>query len=140
MTKTVLYVVGAVLTVVGVLGFVNNPVLGIFAVDTIHNLIHIVTGLALLWAAYSGGSQMRTFAIVLGIVYAIVAVLGFILPGDSILGLIESNMADDVLHLVLAAVLLYVGFMGSKSSSATPMSTPPSQGGSNMPMGGGQQM
>jgi len=135
MAKTVLYVVGAVLVVVGILGFFNDPVLGIFEVDGMHNLVHIVTGLVLLWGGYAGGSQARSVAIVLGLIYALVAVLGLVLPGDTVLGIIESNLADDLLHVVLAVVLLYVGFTAAKdtgSSSAPPAPSAPA-GGGNMP-------
>ncbi|MEI9966231.1 MAG: DUF4383 domain-containing protein [Candidatus Moraniibacteriota bacterium] len=53
-----------------------------------------------------------------GIVYGLVAVLGFILPSP-ILGLIEVNMADNLLHVVLALVFLYIGF-GVSEGSSTP--------------------
>ena len=138
MTKTILYVLGAVLVLLGLLGFISDPVLGLFEVDMLHNLVHIVTGLALVWGGYVGGSQARSIAIVLGVVYALIAVLGLVLPGNSVLGIIESNFASDALHVVVAGVLLYVGFTTAKEGQNVPMSTPntpntPPQGGGNMP-------
>jgi hypothetical protein len=47
---------------------------------------------------------------VIGIIYAIVAVLGFVMPGGMLLGMIAMNMADHWLHVVLAIVILYAGF------------------------------
>jgi hypothetical protein len=46
---------------------------------------------------------------VFGVVYGLVTVVGF-LQGDTVLGLIGVNMADNVLHLAIAAVALYAGF------------------------------
>lgn len=120
MAQKILYVLGAVLLVVGILGFFMDPVLGIFEVDAVHNLVHLVTGAALLVAAYLGAQAAMSTAKVLGVVYALVAVAGFVLPGESILGIIQSNLADDVLHAALAVVLLYAGFMrtGEEASAS----------------------
>lgn len=116
MERTLLYVLGALLTVMGVVGYFNNPVLGIFAVDSLHNIIHIVTGLVLLGVAKVGGDSMQMGAKIFGVVYALIAVVGFV-QGDTVLNLIEANMAGHVLHAAIAVVLLYVGFapLGSKS-------------------------
>ncbi|HEX9609085.1 MAG TPA: DUF4383 domain-containing protein [Candidatus Paceibacterota bacterium] len=131
MSKTILYVLGAILVVVGILGFISDPVFGLFEVNMLHNLVHLITGLALLWGGYVGGAQARSVAIVLGVVYALVAALGLVLPGDVILGIIESNLSDDSLHIGLAIVLLYAGFTAEKSGSPVSMST------ENMPSANG---
>jgi hypothetical protein len=109
MAKTIVTILGVVFIAVGVLGFVNNPVLGIFAVNGLHNLIHILSGIIALGAVAMGTKATRTFSQVFGIIYGLVAVLGFILPSP-LLGLIEINMADNLLHVVLALVFLYIGF------------------------------
>ncbi len=119
----ILMVLGVVFVAIGLLGFVNDPVLGLFEVDTLHNVIHLVAGLLALGAVGMGEAMMRLYARVFGMVYGLVAVLGFLMPGDMILGLFEANMADAYLHVVLAAVLLYVGFgMKGESSVVTPES------------------
>jgi hypothetical protein len=72
-----------------------------------------------------GPDKAAMFAKVLGLVYLLVTILGFLMVDKgSILGLIHINSTDNYLHLVLAVVLLYVGFGmgGSKPQS------------SNMPM------
>lgn len=117
-------VLGVVFVVVGLLGFMNDPVLGVFEVDMLHNVIHLAAGLLALAAVGMGESMMRLYARVFGLVYGLVGVLGILIPGDMVLGLFEANMADHVLHLVLAAVLLYVGF-AMKSESTDPMLMPP---------------
>ncbi len=122
MTKNVLYVLGAVFVIIGLLGFVNQPVLGIFEVNTLHNLIHLASGILALIFAGMAESQAKTFAVVMGVVYALVTILGFVLGGN-VLGLFHANMAGNILHLVLAIVFLAVG-LGGRSSSAPSMPSP----------------
>jgi hypothetical protein len=85
--------------------------LGLFMVGTVHNIIHLVTGLAGLLAS-SSAKNSRLFFQVFGIVYALVTVIGFI-QGDTVLGLIHVNLADNLLHLAIAATSLYFGFAKS---------------------------
>lgn len=108
-------IAGAVLALVGLLGFVNDPVLGIFEVSLVHNLVHLLSGAALLAAAFiDNGRNARMTLLVLGIVYALVTVLGFVASGltDSLLlGTTANpaiNMADNVLHLLLAIAFIAV--------------------------------
>ncbi len=114
------WVFGIVFLAVGVLGYVpgitsDGMLLGLFQVDGLHNIIHIVSGLAALAAAW-GLYAPRLYFRVFGVVYALVTVLGFIGDG-SVLGLIMVNMADNVLHLVIAAAALWIGF-GVKEGAA----------------------
>lgn len=116
-----MYVLGVVLVIIGVLGFFSGEtVLGIFAVDTLHNIIHLASGVLALIFASRGADQARTAALVLGIVYALVTILGF-LGGDSILGFIANNASDNWLHLVLAVVFLIFGMKKSGSSMPAAM-------------------
>ena len=104
-------VIGIVFVLVGLLGFVNNPVLGLFLVDPIHNLIHIISGVVLLAGAFSSlGSSMALK--IIGVVYALVAILGFFAVNAEgmLLGLIPVNPADQWLHVVLAIVILVAAF------------------------------
>ena len=115
--KPLAFILGAVLTVVGIIGFVpaltpNGMVLGLFEVNTIHNVIHLLSGVIGLWAASSGHAYSRMFLIIFGLVYGLVTVLGFAMNGD-ILGLFHVNMLDNYLHAAISAVCLIVGF-GSK--------------------------
>ncbi len=106
-------VLGIVLVAVGVLGFLMpSPLLGIFEVDTMHNIIHVASGaIALVVAGTYAMSRM--YLIIFGVVYGIVAIAGFV-QGDTVLGLIGVNMADNLLHTGIAAACLIVG-MGSKA-------------------------
>ena len=111
MAKTVCWVFGAILAVVGLWGFVQNPVLDLFAANTVHSLVHLISGLALLAVAMWWAESAALALIVLGVIYALVAVLGFTVSGD-ILGLIDNTPEDNWLHTALAVVFLVVGFMG----------------------------
>jgi hypothetical protein len=110
-------VLGIVLVVVGLLGFVNNPVLGIFLVNPLHNIIHIVTGLVLLAGAYSSLGSSLALKII-GIVYAIVAVIGFFMVMDGMMLGMAMNEADKWLHVVLAVIILIAGFTLSDDKMA----------------------
>ena len=103
-------VFGVVFTLVGVLGFVpgvttdEGLLLGIFEVDTLHNIVHLLSGIAGLIAAKSD-AHARLYLLGFGTVYAIVTLIGF-MQGDTVLGLFEINNADNWLHVVLTAGLL----------------------------------
>jgi len=110
MAKKLVMILGVVFILVGLLGFVMDPILGIFQVDLVHNLVHLASGVLAVIFAGKGEMMAKKFAQVFGVVYALVAVFGLVLPGEKVLGLIEANLADDILHVVLAAVFLYAGF------------------------------
>jgi hypothetical protein len=100
-------VLGVVFIVVGLLGFIPNPLVsadGLFAVNAAHNLVHLISGLALLIGALAL-HQARTTLWVVGIVYGLVALLG-LFSGDMLLGFIHINTADRLLHIALTIVLL----------------------------------
>lgn len=115
-------VFGWVLLIIGVLGFVpgittNAHLLGIFHVNTIHNLIHLISGLAALYLASKGEAQAQMFFKVFGVLYGLVAVLGFFGGDMAVLGFVSNNTADTWLHIVIAVVALWLGF-GSKTSGS----------------------
>lgn len=114
MAKTFAMVLGVVLLLIGILGYVLNPagghLLGIFAVNGAHNAIHLVSGVAGIAAALMGWS--RVYCQVFGVIYLLVAVLGLVATDSSgmLLGLIHNNMADNILHLAIGGSAAYVGF------------------------------
>ena len=111
--KLVAKVLGIVLLVVGIAGFFVDGQLLMFQVDTVHNAVHILSGL--IGIAVSGSySSSRLYLIIFGLVYGLVTVLGFATGGD-ILGLFSVNMEDNYLHAAISALCLIVGF-GSKKS------------------------
>lgn len=117
--RTAAFVLGIVLLIAGVLGYIPNPLVGhmsdgtpaLFLTNNLHNLVHIASGIFLLIGVYTSlGSSMALK--ILGIVYAIVAILGFVLPmpDGMMFGVLLMNQADNWLHVVLAIVLLAAGF------------------------------
>jgi len=126
--QTYALVLGITLTAAGILGFFYNSsfdgdsrdaVLGILDVNAWHNIVHLATGLLGLAVASSYGNA-RTYALVFGVVYLMVAAWGFILgDGEAILGIIPINTEDSILHLLLG-----VGGMGAAlATTAEPRPT-----------------
>lgn len=135
MTKNIILAIGVILLAVGVIGFFNNPVFGIFAVDTLHNIIHLATGALAVVFAMKDKAAAQNFAKIFGVIYAIVAIAGFTLTGEDgkILGILTADTNDHILHVLLALVFLALGFKKGDSPQPLPM-TPPTMGGSNMSM------
>jgi hypothetical protein len=123
-------VIGATLTVAGIVGFFYNAsfgsgdgtsrdaVLGILDVNGWHNVVHIASGaVGLLLARSYGGS--RAYALVLGAVYLVVTLLGFLAgDGGEIFSLIPVNTEDNFLHVL-------IGIAGVGAGLATPATLPP---------------
>lgn len=112
LTKSVTWILGIVLVLIGVAGFFTNGMLLVFQVDTVHNIVHLLSGVVGIAAAASGDKYSRLYLILFGLVYGLVTVVGFVNAGD-ILGLFTVNDADNYLHAAIAVVSLGVGF-GSK--------------------------
>lgn len=123
MAKTASYIFGAVLAVVGVWGFVQNPVLDIFAVNTLHNVVHLASGLLLLAVAMWWADKAGLALIVLGAVYLVVAILQLVMP-ELTMSLLNTSPEDLWLHVALAVVFIAVGWMGKGESSSASMQAP----------------
>ena len=91
--------------------------LGIFMVNTAHSIVHIASGTVFLIASMSGAGAARLWFQLFGIVYAIVAVLGFMTPNGMLLGVISNNPADTYLHVGLAVAMLLIGFATPKQTA-----------------------
>jgi hypothetical protein len=113
---------GIVFLAVGILGFVpgitkDEMLLGIFHVNAMHSIVHIVSGAVFLFASMAGAGLARLWFKVFGLIYAVVAVLGFMNPTGPVLGMISNNPADTWLHVVLAAAMLLIGFAAPKQAT-----------------------
>jgi hypothetical protein len=117
--------VGAVFLLVGVLGFVPGvttdydsmefaehhsgaQLLGVFQVSVLHNLVHLLFGLAGLAMARSAPSA-RSFLIGGGVVYLVLWLYGLFVDHDSAANFVPFDDADDWLHLVLGAAMIVMG-------------------------------
>lgn len=83
-----------------------------FEVNGWHNLVHILSGLFLLFGFFRHGLA-KTVAIVFGVFYLVLLVLGLI-NGNDILDFVPVNPADNVLHGVLALLALGAGLLSTK--------------------------
>jgi hypothetical protein len=125
MAKTMAVLFGIVFLLIGILGFVpavtkDDMLLGIFHVNAAHNFVHLLSGVAALICGMTGIGASRTYFKIFGVVYGLVAVLGFMNPGEHtmLLGLISNNTADTWLHVAIAAVSLIIGFMPASAETA----------------------
>jgi hypothetical protein len=139
MANKLALVLGIILVLVGVLGFVPNPVVGIGAIfhtNMVLNIVYIVLGIVLVGCALRMPAQASLWLKVVGVVYLLMAVLGFLMvpSGGAILGLVETSMATHLLHAVVGVVLVVAGFVG-KGAQAAPVAAPVVPP-SNPPMGG----
>jgi hypothetical protein len=124
-------VIGATLVIAGIIGFFYNAsfgsgngtsrdaVLGILDVNGWHNVFHIASGAVGLFVIRSHGGS-RVYALGLGALYLVVALLGFIAgDGEELFNLIPVNTEDNFLHLL-------IGIAGVGAGLATPATLPPS--------------
>jgi hypothetical protein len=142
--RTMARVFGVVFLLVGVLGFVpginqmihgddphlmvegpgHGMLLGLFHVNVLHNLVHILFGV---WGLVAGGSlgASRGYFRGVGIAYALLAVMGAIpvIPLQYTFGLVPIHGWDVGLHAVLALAGLYLGF-AAKATDVTDATTP----------------
>ena len=103
--KTYAMVVGAVLVLLGLVGFVNAPILGIFGVNMAQNLLHLAGGAAIIWLA---GKTTNMWT---GIIALVVGVLWFVPGGSGLLaGIFGINAAISYLHVAVGVVGLGVAY------------------------------
>src|SRR5215468_6960658 len=122
MAKSLGMLFGIVFLAVGILGFVpgvtkDEMLLGIFHVNLVHNVVHLLSGAVFLFASMVGAGPARLWFKVFGLIYAVVAVLGFMNPTGPLLGMISNNPATTWLHVVLAAAMLLIGFAAPKQTA-----------------------
>ena len=127
MVKRVAMIFGVVFILVGLLGFTvsggmamgdaTHPsmLLGLFPVNLLHNVVHILFGIWGIMAARAYASA-QTFCKLGGFVYLCLALLGLVVP--TTFGLIPIGGNDVFLHTVLGVLLVWVGYV-SKDETAT---------------------
>lgn len=108
-------VLGIVLTIFGIAGFFSDGMLFLFTADAPHNILHLLSGLAALYAARSHHIA-QWYLMVVGAVYGVIAFAGFLWDGN-ILDLFWNNRADDYLHAIIAITALVVSCSGQLSSA-----------------------
>ena len=118
---------GAVYLLIGLLGFAvtggvaffatdGGLLLGIFAVNPLHNVAHLLIGAALLIAGLASIPAAKTTNIVVGAAYLLLGVVGFFIAGTAA-NILAHNTPDHFLHLASAIVLLGVGLGADKATA-----------------------
>jgi hypothetical protein len=125
---------GVLLVAVGIAGFFweasfavgtsagveQSFVLGLLAVNGWHNLLHLVTG-AIGLAVAGNRAAARLYALTLGVAYALLALLGFVVESnDVLLGLFAINAGDNVLHMLVAAGGMAAGLATPEEPESAP--------------------
>ena len=117
-------IAGVSLLAAGLLGFVNNPIVGradaIFATGTVHNLVHVLTGLLALYIAFMLKGEMQANAVIgFGILYGLVFVA--LIVSNNLFGLFEYqvNVGDHLLHAGVAIISIFVGLMARTSAMSS---------------------
>jgi hypothetical protein len=101
-------------------GFVDTPgglLLGVFEVNILHNLVHLLIGAALLLAGLSGARAAKTVNAIAGIACLLLGLAGLFIVGSPF-NILAINGADNVLHFGSAVLLLAVG-LGAERGRAT---------------------
>ena len=126
--------VGVVFLAVGVLGFIPGVtqnysdmqfaghesgalLLGIFQVSILHNIVHLLFGVAgiLLARSFSGSRSYLVFG---GAIYLVLFLYGLLIGQESVANFVPVNLADDFLHLVLGIGMIGLGLALSRRPTA----------------------
>jgi hypothetical protein len=125
LVQTAALAVAAVFVLVGVLGFIPGittdystmtfaghdseaKLLGVFQVSILHNIVHLLFGVAGLALARAWDSA-RAYLIGGGAIYVVLWLYGLLIDKTSAANFVPVNRADDWLHLVLGVAMIGVG-------------------------------
>jgi hypothetical protein len=120
-------IVGAVFLLVGIAGFIPGlttnydmlsfaghhsgaMLLGIFAVSVLHNIVHLLFGVAGIVAARTFAAA-KWYLIGGGVVYLVLFVYGLVINHDTAANFVPVNTADNWLHLGLAIGMIALGVL-----------------------------
>jgi hypothetical protein len=132
LVQTAALAVAAVFLLVGVLGFIPGittgyssmtfaghdsgaELLGVFQVSILHNIVHLLFGLAG-FALARTVSGARLYLIGGGAIYLVLWLYGLLVGQDSAANFIPVNTADDWLHLILGLGMIALGLITTRRS------------------------
>lgn len=139
--QTASLIVGGVFLLVGILGFIPGittdydqlsgaghhsgaMLLGIFQVSILHNIVHLLFGVAGI-AASRVASAARIFLLAGGIIYLVLWIYGLIIGDNSSANFVPLNTADDWLHFVLGVGMIALGILLVRDRRTAPGATRP---------------
>ncbi len=114
--KTFALILGIVLLLVGIIGFINNPLVGdnrYFGTNTFQDILHLIAGAIGVYVGTKGRGP--TYNSTIGWIGIVLGILGFI-PGIKglLLNWFNINTEISVLHVVIGIVALAVYYKASK--------------------------
>ncbi|TFV61029.1 DUF4383 domain-containing protein [Mycobacterium sp. PS03-16] len=126
--------VGIVFLLVGIMGFIPGittnydtmtfashhseaMLLGIFNVSILHNIVHLLFGVAGLAMARTWNSA-RLYLIGGGVIYLVLFLYGLVIDHHSGANFVPVNMADNWLHLALGVGMIALGLALSRRDTA----------------------
>lgn len=131
------FLVAGVFGLVGILGFIPGvttnydmlawaghhsgaKLLGAFDVSVLHNLVHMGFGIAgaIIARTFNGA---RVFLVGGGLIYAVLFVYGVLIDRHSAANVIPVNSADNLLHLGLALMMLFLGWAFGRQGTDRPL-------------------
>ena len=119
-TKSASIVFGIIFIAVGLLGFFSNPIIGesanaIFHADSLHNSVHIVSGLLFLFFGLAVPASAATFLKIFGVIYLLLGIIGIVNFGTQgmgrVLGFLHVNGPDNLLHMGLGVAIFVAGLL-----------------------------
>jgi Domain of unknown function (DUF4383) len=136
LAQTLALVFGIAFLAAGILGFIPGittnyddmefagndsgaELLGIFQVSILHNIVHLLFGVAGLALARTVDGA-RTYLLGSGVIYVVLFLYGLLVSSGSDANFVPANGADDVLHLVLALGLLASWYVSRGERGAAP--------------------
>jgi hypothetical protein len=125
--RLVAVIFGAVYIVVGILGFAvtggvsflatqGGLLLGLFMVNPLHNVAHLLIGAALLIFGLVSVKAAKITNTVIGGAYLLLGIVGFFLVGTAA-NILALNTFDHFLHLASAILLLALGLGAERTTS-----------------------
>ena len=125
--RLIAVIFGAVYLVVGLLGFTvtggvsflatrGGMLLGLFMVNPLHNVAHLLIGAALLISGLVSVKTAKITNTVIGAAYLLLGIVGFFLVGTAA-NVLALNTFDHFLHLASAILLLAIGLGVERTSS-----------------------
>lgn len=126
-TQVVALAVGVTFLLVGILGFIPGitqnfstitfadheseaKLLGLFQVNVLHNIVHLLFGVVGLIAARTWAGA-RSFLVWGGVVYLVLWVYGMVVDLDSMANFVSLNTADNWLHFGLGVGMVTLGLL-----------------------------
>ena len=126
---------GAIFVLVGIAGFVPGitshyahlgmagpestaRLLGIFQVSVLHNVVHLLFGVAGILFA-STPMRAKNYLFYGGIVYGVLFFYGILMPYQGNANFVPLNAADDALHITLAAAMMTASLVLDRGTTWT---------------------